>query len=66
MDINKDKLIEDIAEQLCENVDEKTLLQLYYDNQVEYMSDMDDEDLLSWADNYLYLSKDEVLATYKN
>jgi hypothetical protein len=65
MTFNKELLIEDIADELCESVDLKTLLQLYWDDQVAYMQDMTDEELLDWANTYLNLTTQQIESNYK-
>ena len=62
---DKQLLIEAIADELCDAVDMKTLLQKYWDNQVLYMQDMDEEDLFEWNNTYLNLTPQQIESNYK-
>lgn len=55
---NREKIITRIADELYDNVDMKTLLQKYYEDQVEYMESLSKEDLIQFA--FDYSSLDEV------
>jgi hypothetical protein len=50
---DKLRLAERIADHLCDTVDQKTLLQLYYDEQINWLLSMDDEELIETAETYL-------------
>ena len=46
-------LIHELADSLCDAVDLKTLLQMYYDDQVDYLSSLSDNELLEMSRDYL-------------
>jgi len=50
--LNRDKLIEDIADSAVDSADLKDLINYYRDSQVEYMASLTDSELLEYADIY--------------
>ena len=46
-------LIHELADSLCDSVDLKTLLRMYYDDQVDYLSSLSDNELLEMSRDYL-------------
>ena len=53
----RENLIDKIANSLCESVDQKTLLQLYYDDQYNWLDSLTNEELLDQA---FYILNEEV------
>ena len=53
----RENLIDKIAESLCESVDQKTLLQLFYDDQYSWLDSLSNEELLDQA---FYILNEEV------
>lgn len=51
------ELIDKLADSLCDSVDQKTLLQLYYDDQYNWLDSLSKEELLEQAS---YILADEV------
>lgn len=47
--MNRQKLIEDIADNICDSVDLKELLRYYYDDKVDYMNSLTDSELIDFA-----------------
>lgn len=47
--MNRQELIEDIADNICDSVDLKDLLRYYYDDQVDYMNSLTDSELIDFA-----------------
>ena len=47
--MTREELIEKIAESMCESVDLKTLLQLYYDDSYSWLDSLSTEELLDQA-----------------
>ena len=47
--MTKEELIEKIAESMCDSVDLKTLLQLYYDDSYSWLDSLSTEELLDQA-----------------
>ena len=47
--MTKEELIEKIAESMCDSVDQKTLLQLYYDDSYSWLDSLSIEELLDQA-----------------
>ena len=45
----RENLIEKIAESMCDSVDQKTLLQLYYDDSYSWLASLSKEELLDQA-----------------
>ena len=45
----RENLIEKIAESMCESVDQKTILQLYYDDSYSWLDSLSTEELLDQA-----------------
>ena len=45
----RENLIEKIAESMCDSVDQKTLLQLYYDDSYNWLDSLSTEELLNQA-----------------
>jgi hypothetical protein len=52
--LNRNKLIEDIADSAIDSIDLKDLMNYYRDSQIEYMESLTDMELLEHADIYLY------------
>ena len=55
--MTREDLIEKIANSLCDSVDQKTLLQMYYDDQYNWLDSLTKEELLDQA---FYLYSEEV------
>lgn len=53
----RENLIDKIANSLCESVDQKTLLQLFYDDQYSWLDSLSNEELLDQA---FYILNEEV------
>ena len=53
----RENLIDKIANSLCESVDQKTLLQLFYDDQYSWLDSLSNEELLDQA---FYTLNEEV------
>ena len=53
----RENLIDKIANSLCESVDQKTLLQLFYDDQYNWLDSLTKEELLDQA---FYILNEEV------
>ena len=53
----REDLIDKIANSLCESVDQKTLLQLFYDDQYNWLDSLSNEELLDQA---FYILNEEV------
>ena len=49
INMTKEELIEKIAESMCDSVDQKTLLQLYYDDSYSWLDSLSTEELLDQA-----------------
>ena len=47
--MTREELIEKIAESMCDSVDQKTLLQLYYDDSYSWLDSLSTEELLDQA-----------------
>ena len=47
--MTKEELIEKIAESMCDSVDQKTLLLLYYDDSYNWLDSLSTEELLDQA-----------------
>lgn len=47
--MNRQKLIEDVADNICDRADIKELLSYYYDDQVDYMNSLTDPELIDFA-----------------
>ena len=47
--MTREDLIEKIATSLCDSVDQKTLLQMYYDDQYNWLDSLTKEELLDRA-----------------
>ena len=47
--MTREELIEKIAESMCDSVDQKTLLQLYYDDSYSWLYSLSTEELLDQA-----------------
>ena len=56
--MTREDLIEKIATSLCDSVDQKTLLQMYYDDQYNWLDSLTKEELLDQA---FYLYSEEVI-----
>ena len=55
--MTREDLIDKIANSLCDSVDQKTLLQMYYDDQYNWLDSLTKEELLDQA---FYTLKEEV------
>lgn len=53
----RENLIDKIANSLCDSVDQKTLLQLFYDDQYNWLDSLSNEELLDQA---FYILNEEV------
>ena len=53
----RENLIDKIANSLCESVDQKTLLQLFYDDQYNWLDSLSNEELLDQA---FYILNEEI------
>ena len=53
----RENLIDKIANSLCDSVDQKTLLQLFYDDQYYWLDSLSNEELLDQA---FYILNEEV------
>ena len=53
----REDLVEKIANSLCNSVDQKTLLQLFYDDQYSWLDSLSNEELLDQA---FYILNEEV------
>ena len=53
----RENLIDKIAESMCDSVDQKTLLQLYYDDSYSWLDSLSNEELLDQA---FYTLNEEV------
>ena len=53
----RENLIDKIANSLCDSVDQKTLLQLFYDDQYNWLDSLSNEELLDQA---FYTLNEEV------
>ena len=47
--MTRENLIDEIAESMCDSVDQKTLLQLYYDDSYSWLDSLSTEELLDQA-----------------
>lgn len=56
--MTREDLIEKIANSLCDSVDQKTLLQMYYDDQYNWLDSLTKEELLDQA---FYTLNEEVI-----
>ena len=55
--MTREDLMDKIANSLCDSVDQKTLLQMYYDDQYNWLDSLTKEELLDQA---FYLYSEEV------
>lgn len=55
--MTREDLIDKIANSLCDSVDQKTLLQMYYDDQYNWLDSLTKEELLDQA---FYTLNEEV------
>lgn len=55
--MTRENLIDKIANSLCDSVDQKTLLQLFYDDQYNWLDSLSNEELLDQA---FYILNEEV------
>ncbi len=55
--MTRENLIDKIANSRCESVDQKTLLQLFYDDQYNWLDSLSNEELLDQA---FYILNEEV------
>ena len=53
----RENLIDKIANSLCDSVDQKTLLQLFYDDQYSWLDSLSNEELIDQA---FYILNEEV------
>ena len=47
--MTREELIDKIAQSMCDSVDQKTLLQLYYDDSYSWLGSLSTEELLDQA-----------------
>ena len=59
MKLDKQLMVETLAERACDGIDLKDLMQMYYDNQVEYLEELSQEDLIEYCINYGYWETEE-------
>ena len=52
-------MVETLAERACDGIDLKDLMQMYYDNQVEYLEELSQEDLIEYCIDYGYCETEE-------
>ena len=52
--LDRNKLIEEIAERACDGIDLKDLLQFYYESQYDWCDALSDQELIEHASEYLY------------
>lgn len=52
-------LCHDMANSACDNVDMKTLLQMFYSDQYDYLSSLSKEDLLVYMEDYGHIDEEE-------
>ena len=62
--IDRETLIEDIADSTTNSASEKELLQLFYDEQVGYLSGLSDEDLINQAIDSLGINANDIQDIY--
>ena len=55
--MTREDLVEKIANSLCDSVDQTTLLQMYYDDQYNWLDSLTKEELLDQA---FYILNEEV------
>lgn len=55
--MTREDIVEKIANSLCESVDQKTLLQLFYDDRYNWLDSLSNEELLDQA---FYILNEEV------
>ena len=55
--MTREDLIDRIANSLCDSVDQKTLLQMYYDDRYNWLDSLSNEELLDQA---FYILNEEV------
>ena len=55
--MTREDLMDKIANSLCDSVDQKTLLQMYYDDQYNWLDSLSNEELLDQA---FYILNEEV------
>lgn len=51
--MTKHDIIDKLADSFCDSVDLKTLLSMFYDDQVGYLSSLSNDELLEMARDYL-------------
>ena len=54
MTLDRKTLIEDIAESACDGIDLKDLVAFYYDHQVDWLSELNNDELVNHAEEYFY------------
>ena len=55
--MTREELTDKIAQSMCDSVDQKTLLQLYYDDSYSWLDSLSNEELLDQA---FYILNEEV------
>ena len=55
--MTREDLMDKIANSLCDSVDQKTLLRMYYDDQYNWLDSLSNEELLDQA---FYILNEEV------
>jgi len=63
-ELDKDALIADLAQEACDGTDIKSLVTAYYDNHVEYLERMTEEELVDYAKEYGNKSAAEIKEDY--
>ena len=59
--LNRNKLIEKLADQITEGADLDSLEQYFREGQVAFLEDMSDKDLVDYANEYLGYNVEEEL-----
>jgi hypothetical protein len=67
MELNRHRLIEELANEAIDSIDLKSLVAFYFDSQVEYLGKLADKELIEYAVVYgNYTSEEEILEEYNN
>jgi hypothetical protein len=67
MELNRHRLIEELANEATDSIDLKSLVAFYFDYQVEYLDKLTDKDLIAHAIDYgNYTSEEEILEEYSS
>lgn len=54
MKLDRETLIEDLAQSATDNIDLSSLLRYYYDEQHAWLTDLDDDELVEYAKDFLH------------